>query len=457
MHRQWKNRCTGVAICCIACVVFGDSDAVALAAGPSNPPLLSVDDVAKVQSNPNWILVDARSPDAFNGWALDGVERGGHIPDSVNFSASWLRSPFHEKAERLTAVLRSKGIVSAKHVVIYSTDAMERAAVSEFLKERGHQTLYHLDLNAWVASNGTLIRYPEFHRIVPPSIVQRLLNGERPETFENAIRIKFVETSWGKEDASYAKGHVPGSFHVNTDDFEPPPSWKLGSPAILAKFAKDHGFQSDDTLIVSGEDVTACYRLAVVLQYMGVADVRVLNGGLSAWKRAGYPVETKRTLPPQQRAFDRKIPKQPKLIIGVDRVKVGLGKPDEFCLVDNRTWAEFIGATSGYKYHDHKGRIPGSVFGQADFKGPNSLSPYRNIDDTMCSAAEIFALWRKSGIDPNKQLCFFCGGGWRAAEVLTFAQVIGVADACLYSDGWIGWSNDRSNPIETGPIQKNPL
>ena len=114
-------------------------------------------------------------------------------------------------------------------------------------------------------------------------------------------------------------------------------------------------------------------------------------------------------------------------------------------------WAEFSGQTTGYKTHKHKGRIPGSIYGQAEFKGPNSLTPYRNIDDTMRNADEILDLWRRSGIDPDTKVCFMCGGGWRAAEVLTFAQVIGVPHASLYSDGWIGWSNDRSNPVETGP------
>lgn len=28
--------------------------------------------------------------DAFNGWKLDEVERGGHIKGAVDFSANWL-------------------------------------------------------------------------------------------------------------------------------------------------------------------------------------------------------------------------------------------------------------------------------------------------------------------------------------------------------------------------------
>ena len=36
----------------------------------------------------------------------------------------------------------------------------------------------------------------------------------------------------------------------------------------------------------------AAYRVAAVLSYIGVEDVRVLNGGLAAWTGAGYELET---------------------------------------------------------------------------------------------------------------------------------------------------------------------
>ena len=33
---------------------------------------------------------------------------------------------------------------------------------------------------------------------------------------------------------------------------------------------------------------------------------------------------------------------------------------------------------------------------------------------------------------------------------ITYANVMGFDNTSLYSDGWIGWSNDTSNPTETG-------
>ncbi|MCP4171870.1 MAG: thiosulfate sulfurtransferase, partial [Fuerstiella sp.] len=196
--------------------------------------------------------------------------------------------------------------------------------------------------------------------LVPPDVVVQLLEGQRPRTFETAGTVKFAEVSWGDAAVSYSSGHVPGSFHVNTDDFEPPPSWKLGSARLLTQFALKYGFHSDDTVIVSAADPTAGFRLAVVLRYMGVRDVRVLNGGLGAWKAAGCTVETQSHAPPTVSSFGAKIPVRPELIDSLDGVKKALNgnRSEGLMLVDTRTWAEFTGETSGYKYHRHKGRIP---------------------------------------------------------------------------------------------------
>ena len=414
---------------------------------------VAVADVVKIIDNPNWIVVDTRASDAFNGWKLDGAKHGGHLPKAVDFPASWLDSDRTDKDEVLAAALRTKGIVPDQNILLYSKTKQDRIRVANYLWKLGFRKLHGFDITTWLEDSAKpLERYRNFHLIVPSSIVKELLDGRRPETFERAKRLKFVEASWGNADASYLKGHVPRSFHVNTDHFEPPPKWYLGSPEKLAEFADKYGFEADDTVIASGEDPMASYRLAIVLRYMGVKDVRVLNGGFAAWKAAGYPVETKSNPPPKVRSFGTQIPGRPQLIDELAEVKVGLTKPDAFTLVDVRTWAEFIGETSGYKYHFRKGRIPGSVYGQATFKGKNSLSPYRNIDNTMRNAGEIRKLWDESGIDTRTHLSFFCGGGWRAAEVLTFAQVMGLSETSLYSDGWIGWSNDTRNRIKSGPV-----
>ena len=398
-------------------------------------------------SDDSWVVVDTRINDAFNGWKLDEVERGGHIKGAVDFSANWLTVDSKDKEKTLDKALETKGIEKDKNIVLYDANGKDAKEVANYLSEKGYKNLYTYNVADWAKDESLPMEsYENYEMIVPATIVNDILDGKKPETFENSKNI--VEASWGEESEAYSKGHVPTSVHINTDTVEPPPQWMLASDEELAKFANDYGFTKDDTVIVTGPDVMASYRVAVVLRYIGINDVRVLNGGNNAWTSAGYELETKSNKPVAGNDFGATIPANPDLIDTQAELKEML-KDSNNVLVDNRSWDEYIGKISGYSYHDKKGRIPGAVYGYAGTSA-TTLEDYRNIDNTMRNAAEIKALWKDAGIDTNKHLMFMCGSGWRAAEVLTYANVMGFDNTSLYSDGWIGWSNDTSNPTETG-------
>ena len=397
----------------------------------------------------SWVVVDTRINDAFNGWKLDNVERGGHIKGAVDFSANWLTVDADDKEKTLDKALETKGIDKDKNIVLYDANGKDAKSVANYLSEKGYKNLYTYNIADWAKDESLPMEsYENYEMLVPATIVNDILEGKKPETFENSNNIKIVEASWGEESEAYSKGHVPTSVHINTDTIEPPPQWMLASNEELAKFANDYGFTKDDTVIVTGPDVMASYRVAVVLRYIGINDVRVLNGGNNAWTSAGYELETKSNKPVAGNNFGVTIPANPDLIDTQAELKEML-KDSNNVLVDNRSWDEYIGKISGYSYHDKKGRIPGAVYGYAGTSS-TTLEDYRNIDNTMRNADEIKALWKEAGIDTNKHLIFMCGSGWRAAEVLTYANVMGFDNTSLYSDGWIGWSNNTSNPTETG-------
>ena len=63
---------------------------------------------------------------------------------------------------------------------------------------------------------------------------------------------------------------------------------------------------------------------------------------------------------------------------------------------------------------------------------------------------EIEAKWRDAGITPDKQVAFFCGTGWRASETFFYAHLMGWEQVAVYDGGWLEWSQDERNPIQTG-------
>ena len=414
---------------------------------------ISTKDLEAKLEDDSWVIVDTRINDAYNGWKLDGVSRGGHIAGAVDFSSNWLSVDNKNKEEILDEALKTKGIDKDKNIVLYDSNEEDAKVVGNYLSQKGYTNVYTYNVKEWAKEESlSMESYENYDRLVPADIVKEVIDGKTPETFEGSKNIKIVEASWGEESEAYSKGHVPTSVHINTDTVEPPPNWMLAGDEELAKFALDYGFTKDDTIIVTGPDVMASYRVAVVLRYIGVNDVRVLNGGNDAWVAAGYELETTSNAPVAGNDFGGEIPGNPDLIVTIPELKEEL-KSDDSVLVDNRSWEEYIGEVSGYSYHDKKGRIPGAVYGYAGTTS-TTLEDYRNIDNTMRNADEIKVLWDKAGIDTNKKLIFMCGSGWRAAEVLTYANVRGYDNSALYSDGWIGWSNDASNPVETGDPTK---
>ena len=414
---------------------------------------ISTKDLKAKLEDDSWVIVDTRINDAYNGWKLDGVSRGGHISGAVDFSANWLNVDNKNKEEILDEALKTKGINKDKNIVLYDSNEKDSKSVGSYLSQKGYTNIYTYNVKEWAKDESLAMEsYENYDRLVPAEIVKEVVDGKTPETFEGSKNIKIIEASWGEESEAYSKGHVPTSVHINTDTVEPPPNWMLASDEELAKFALDYGFTKDDTIIVTGPDVMASYRVAVILRYIGVNDVRVLNGGNDAWVAAGYELETTSNAPVAGTDFGGKIPGNPDLIVTIPELKEELKSYDSV-LVDNRSWEEYIGEVSGYSYHDKKGRIPGAVYGYAGTTS-TTLEDYRNIDNTMRNSDEIKDLWDKAGIDINKKLIFMCGSGWRAAEVLTYANVMGYDNSALYSDGWIGWSNNASNPVETGDPAK---
>ncbi len=416
--------------------------------------VITTDELKTNLGKDGWVVVDTRLNDSYNGWQLDGEERSGHIKGAVDFSANWLKQEVENKEEILAKALETKGILPEKNIVLYDANGKDASLVAEYLKEKGYKNLFTYDVKEW-AKDSTLSMeaYPNYKLIVPAKAVKQILDGETPATFENA-NVKMVEASWGESKESYDKGHIPNAFHIDTDSFEPPPAWMLDTDEHLAGWALTNGFTANDTVIVSSEYQMAAYRLAVVLEYIGVKDVRVLNGGNGAWLNAGYQLETEKHLPVASTDFGASIPANKSKIVSIPELKERLEKPEQYCLVDNRGWDEYIGENSGYSYHDKKGRIPGAVYGYSGTGGSSDLNYYRNIDNTMRNANEIVSLWKESKIDTTKGLMFMCGSGWRAAEVLYYANTLGMDNVSLYSDGWIGWSNDAANPTVTGEPAK---
>jgi thiosulfate/3-mercaptopyruvate sulfurtransferase len=383
-------------------------------------------------------FVDTRSPDAFNGWALKGEKRGGHIPLATNLSASWITRAL----KRTSAVTASKALDKAAMVVVYGDDAKENTIVADYLVKAGVKPeairIYKDNYKTWAAGELPVSHLRHYENIVPASWLKEQLDSNK------AI---VIEAAWGKG-KKFNEAHIPGAVHLNTDLLESEKmNWNLLPDSEIVANLLKHGVTADKTVVVYGEVGIDAARAAVAMMKVGVRDVRMLNGGLNAWRSAGYPLESGAVTPVPAKNFGNAQPRE-NLVINTPEAKRILKDPNAE-LVSIRSWPEYVGETSGYSYIKPKGRIPGAVWGHCGSDAYN-VDDFRNPDNTMRDYHEIEHIWAQWGITPDKEVSFYCGTGWRAAETLFYALAMGFDKATLYDDGWFIWSMDPKNPIATG-------
>ena len=94
----------------------------------------------------------------------------------------------------------------------------------------------------------------------------------------------------------YAAAHLPGAPHLDLDAaLAGPPGARgrhpLPDPAVLEAALRAAGVGDDDEVVVYDQATSlAAGRAWWVLRWAGHPQVRVLDGGLEAWRRAGMPV-----------------------------------------------------------------------------------------------------------------------------------------------------------------------
>lgn len=407
---------------------------------------VGTDVVKKALNDEAWIVVDARDSNAFIGWRLNGEEKEGHIKGATDFSAKWLECNNQKYLEDwLQEKMTFRTISSEKEIIVYDYDGTDAPAVMEYFAKHGVTKLHYYCLKDW---DGEMEYYSGYADLVPVSWIKELIDGGNPEHYTGKD-YRLFEISWGGPGEAFLKAHIPGTVHIDSEEFEVGPEWIRVSDDKLEAFACENGITVDTTVIVYGMGSLgsgAAAKLAVVLKYMGVKQVCLLNGGMDAWLKAGYPTESGGNPKRPVVSFGGKIPADPSAIVDIDEAKEMLANPELGQVIDIRPWKQYIGEDSGYDYVPKAGRLPGSIWCYDKYF-------YVNPDGTMENADEMIATWKRFGVDLEKRMAFFCGSAsWGGAKIEIYGRVAGISNTTMYEGGWCQWQLDDKNPYETGAV-----
>lgn len=404
------------------------------------------------------IVIDVRSVDAYNGWRMQNEIRGGHIKGAKSLPLKWTK--YIDWIE----IVRSKGILPESILVIYGYTGDEAEKVARFFQNAGYESIYLYSsfVDEWAANTEfPMDHLARYKNLVSAQWVKSLISGKKTEHYDNKKYV-LVHSHYRNRDA-YLSGHIPGAIDMDTLALEAPETWNRRSPQEIEAALLEHGITADTTVVLYGKfmypnnddpfpgsaagDIGAI-RNAFIMLYAGVKDIRILNGGFQSWQDAGFEISMDDVNKESIEVFGVSIPQKPELVVDIPEAKEMLASADAE-LVSVRSWPEFIGEVSGYNYIEKKGRIPGAIFGNCGSDAYH-MENYRNLDHTIREYHEVAEIWKEAGITPDKHLAFYCGTGWRGSEAFFNAWLMAWPRVSVFDGGWFEWSNDPSNPYETG-------
>jgi thiosulfate/3-mercaptopyruvate sulfurtransferase len=281
-------------------------------------------------------------------------------------------------------------------------------------------------------------------QLVSPAWLARLTEGRGAAAAPGWL---LFEAGCGGQ-AQFTLAHIPGAGYLDTGLIEQAPLWNKVSDDALLALLLARGVRHDTTVVLYGRNNLAAARIAHLLLYAGVRDVRLLDGGFAAWLASGRPCGQgagPAAVPADD--FGAAFPARPDYMIGTAQVHALLAQPGGV-LASIRSQAEFMGRVSGYSYIAARGDIAGARWGQAGDDGDvNSMSAYHRDNGCMKPAGEIVQQWQAAGIAADARVVFYCGTGWRASMAFFYAWLMGWERISVYDGGWCEWSGDPANPV----------
>ena len=408
---------------------------------------ISLEDFTKNINNNEYQYIDTRNDEAFNGFKVDGIKNGGHLKKSIQYNASFIGKVNKDKEDKFVS---DKGLDKKKKTVVYDTNKENTTKVADKLASLGYEVYKFDDYKQFAdndANKDNLVTYPEYQTLVSPQWVKDVKDGKKPESYNNND-YAIYEVSWGEGDkAINYKEHIKGAYHFNTDWIEDGPVWNLRSAEEIKKNLLKQGITSNKTVIIYSDDASAGFRVNWALKWAGVKDVCVMNGGLKAWKEAGFETETTVNTPKEATNFGVNIPAHPEYDISRAKEVAEKVKNEELKLVSIRSWDEYTGKTSGYDYIEKAGEPKGAIFG---FSGETKadVNDYYDPDGTLRNPQEIYNLWKSQGIGENDKIALYCGTGWRNSVPWFMTQLTGRANTYFYDGGWNDWQLDGTLPVD---------
>ncbi|MBC8872549.1 MAG: sulfurtransferase [Planctomycetes bacterium] len=247
-----------------------------------------------------------------------------------------------------------------------------------------------------------------------------------------------------RKEEQYRREHLPGALRVDHD------AWKtaFGDGKDADGWSKRIG-----SLGISGSSKVVVYddnamkdaaRIWWILQYWGVKDARLLDGGWKTWKAKGYPT-TAEVVGVVSSAGFTAVPRVKRLTTKTQLL--ALLERNSIQIVDTRSEGEFC----GIEKRDNKrgGAIPGAK--HLEWKDVIDQETHR-----FKSPNELRQLFDEAGVDLERPSATHCQSGGRASVMAFAMELMGASDIRNYYRGWSEWGNADDTPVDVPTKKTKP-
>lgn len=236
-----------------------------------------------------------------------------------------------------------------------------------------------------------------------------------------------------QKEVEYNKIHITGAINIDHnllyDDMT-----MLLSTSQVAQILGVNGVSRDMKIVLYDEGSSKYSgRMYWILDYMGATDVKILNGGLKAWKAARKPV-TKTVARAKSVTFTPQIKKS--YLASMAIVKTAIHN-SAYVIIDARTPEEFNGTNETTL---RLGHIPSAV--------NINYTTLLNAKGELKSNAELATLFAKVGVTKGKTAIVYCKTSVRAGiEYLVLKSALDFPNVMVYDGAFTEWQDQASNKV----------
>jgi len=244
--------------------------------------------------------------------------------------------------------------------------------------------------------------------------------------------------------ADYLAGHVPGAVYVSLED-ELSDHRRTGlgrhplpSGTDLQAAARRWGLKENHPVVVYDDwNRAGSSRAWWVLTAAGLADVRILDGGLSAWTDAGGALQSGLTapVPGDVTVIHDDLYIGSRAILSAQQISDGMAPT----LLDARAPERFRGEVE--PVDPVAGHIPGAL----NLPSTSVLAE----DGTFLPETGLIDLCEQTGVDVSAQVGVYCGSGITASVVVAALCATGINTA-LFPGSWSQWSSEPGRGVARG-------